>query len=340
MNAGHLTVTPIVEKALPLPDTCAWLCPCLDVHLHVETPDGKRRTAVRASDWLELEGTELLRRIEGIESAQGEPPDDLARLGKFLRVMRGPNGTIFGRACLAYNAGRQLGVISAGGLRASPMVEIAGVLLGTPMRAIRDSATPLMPPEVLAQWASEQAQLLSMESVPESDLLRLYETAKQVRKYGGRTASLPIALSSRGGMSHASVVKWGRSQEAVRLVEFAQLVRSLSLLDQLNLSQLDPDVLLVDSAYSFYNYFTDFDLGRYLTSTIPLDPSAFLRGTSVGRTTLGAVIHAMAEAWSVPVSKLLKASFLAWGEYTEGDVGVLENGTPVKGNVVSILRKP
>jgi hypothetical protein len=337
MNAGHLTVSPIKNKALPLPDTCAWLCPCLDVHLRVETPDGKRRTAVRASDWQNLDGAELLRRIEGRLPVQDAPPsEELERLGQRLRLVRGPDGTVFGRACVAFDAGCSLGLISAGGLRACVMKEIAGVLVGAPARAIRDAAIPLLPPKVLAQWASEQAQLLSEEVLPEG-APHLYHAAQQIRKYGGNTAALPIALSARGGMSYASIVEWGRVQDTVRLVELQHLLGSK---EGLTLDRLAPDVLLVDSGLHSRSWWDDFYLDRYVMDTLVHDPSAFIEGSSIGRATLGTAIHAMADAWSVPVNKLLKVSSLTWGWFTEGDVGTLASGDPVKGNVMAVLRKP
>src|SRR4029077_6449334 len=82
------------------------------------------------------------------------------------------------------------GCISVGGLRSSGIDIIEGVLIGQESTAARDRAYPIVPADVLANWAAEQAKLLAQASLPDADKAR---GAQAVLMCGGDVDGLPIA---------------------------------------------------------------------------------------------------------------------------------------------------
>jgi HSP90 family molecular chaperone len=47
-----------------LQDVCAWLCPSIDVDLYVEIEGEERKKVISASDWISMDGEDLLKRID------------------------------------------------------------------------------------------------------------------------------------------------------------------------------------------------------------------------------------------------------------------------------------
>ncbi|MCB8749054.1 ATP-binding protein [Rhodoferax sp. U2-2l] len=190
------------KPPLTLVEACRQIAPALDAKLTVETSTGII-VACNTNDWITVEGIELLRRLEPFDPDKQIGPDQFEKFAgtaaSNLRFLTTENGSIVGRAAVtaaglhSYRLREPWlrGTLCVGGFAASPLQGIAGVILGESTKAARDSACPIVAPDVLSSWANEQAGLLpNLYSAPEA----LASAAEIVRLCGGDTGLLPIAI--------------------------------------------------------------------------------------------------------------------------------------------------
>jgi hypothetical protein len=315
---------------------CAWLCPTLDVALTV-SEDGSESVAVEAGDWHQIGPEDLLRRVAGARA--WEAADEVFRneAAERIRPLPGSTGDLAGRAAVTPRSfvverrdeleiGEALsGAVSVGGLRACYLTGISGVLLGRSLRAARDAAEPVVPPEALATWASEQADLVESAAFVPDELI---DCAEIIRLCGGDTRGLPIAEVDGGLVSFAQVVDWARDLDEVALVHDAGL-------------------------HLERRYHGEFDLHRNVIATARGVPGVLQTGRESPvswperpegadmrlLTLTGAVVVAIAEAWDDSVDGCLSRTQRSTDEvsipYTIG----VRNGDDVIGDSVDILRR-
>lgn len=91
------------------------------------------------------------------------------KASKNIRPLYDSNGEVIGRALITFGYAVFLdersdlsGVVTVGGLTACSMTGIAGILMGVPMRASRDSAKPIVSDSELKRWAEEQSALVPL----------------------------------------------------------------------------------------------------------------------------------------------------------------------------------
>lgn len=198
-------------RSWSLDDILRELCPCPDANVHVEESSDTRRLAISAGDWLTMEGAELLERLSDGSAEKSAGPEGLAQLGRNLRPLRGPTGQLLGRACVsaAYQQEGSCftmpwGLISDGVFRGGAMNEMAGILVGAPQNVSRQSVWPIVDPETLSVWATEQARLWSQEPLPPENL---FKVAQVVRTYGGDVGGLPVAASIMGWLTAEEIAR-------------------------------------------------------------------------------------------------------------------------------------
>lgn len=140
--------------------------------------------------------------------------------------MKNSSGEIVGRACIFktdYPHEKYInnsGIVTVGGLRASELSGIVGILLGEPYRASRDIAIPIIEQNKLNEWATEQAGLIvKVLSNPE----QLSNIASVIKCLGGYTGDLPIALSSKGWVSSKHISERKNAPEEVLIIQDAAL---------------------------------------------------------------------------------------------------------------------
>jgi hypothetical protein len=197
-----------VDPAPPLTHLCAWLAPALEVDVVVEGEGEDPAKAISAGDWRTLRMDRLAERLAKPPDADVDPGSDRDGPRKTdyddnLRDLTLSDGALVGRALLD-PGGTVPGAIVVGGLRAAGVKNIGGVLLGEPVSATRQAARPLVPPEVLAAWASEQATLLA----PRVEGGEAVVAAELVFFCGGDPGPLPIALTPEGLLSKDEAADW------------------------------------------------------------------------------------------------------------------------------------
>lgn len=174
------------KQPLSLSRVVAALAPALDVGL-ASADDADVRLVVKASDWLQIADGELLGRLSFREDI-GKPAASTVSLMRYLTTS---NGEVVGRATISpgsyLNAG--IGCVTVSGLRANRLSNVQGVLAGEAMTAVRDVALPLVPKDVLAAWATEQAELIVETRFDEELKAKAAET---VLECGGAIGALPI----------------------------------------------------------------------------------------------------------------------------------------------------
>ena len=172
---------------LSLAEIVGSIAPNLETAIVVEEA-GETKIVVTAGDWLNVEEPVLIGRLYPSRK------DALSDTHKgLMRCLKDASGRIYGRASIYPNEYpfEARGYLTVGGLRATKISNIEGVLLGTCLTAARDSALPLVTAEVLSVWASEQAQLISASRFCDEDKAACAEV---VLECGGAISQLPVAL--------------------------------------------------------------------------------------------------------------------------------------------------
>jgi hypothetical protein len=174
---------------------CIWLCPALDVSLYVDRAGGELTRVIAASDWKTMPGEALCRRlwIDHEDSYGARDFSKQVEAAEHYSLLKDSSDEIVGRASLIphiFGENYSSGVVTVGGFRTTETKHVAGILVGNPGSAARDTAIPVIPTEEFQRWASEQAALGCKVCHDQTALIRLSEC---VRSCGGNTGNLPIA---------------------------------------------------------------------------------------------------------------------------------------------------
>ena len=130
-----------------------------------------------------------------------------------IRLIVGPNGTVYGRAALLpkTNVITTTGVLTAGGLRVKLIPHVLGIVIGGEVEtAARDRGRFVAPSDAFATWASEQGKLLEQADVTDKQKAEgaeiiLARKSLACRRPAGETGpgrrSLFSSRLSRGGLT-------------------------------------------------------------------------------------------------------------------------------------------
>lgn len=189
-EGGLLHVDHYSKKTIPLAKLIGSVAPNLDVAVEAITEKSIQPVA-RPGDWLKISDLKLMSRIHPLlDRDQEDLPKGIRNL---MQPIVGNDGQTFGRAFISPT--RFIweitgGCITISGLRAAPLGNVDGVLLGEAMTATRELARPLATKEALANWASKQAELIA-SSVEDEE--RQARTAEVVLECGGHVGNLKVA---------------------------------------------------------------------------------------------------------------------------------------------------
>ena len=190
---GLLAVSSYSERTMPLDALVGAVAPNLNVEIATRVQEGKRPVA-RPGDWLEISDSDLLRRLNpGFVRAEGGTQKADRAL---MQPVEDANGQVFGRAFISasqYSFLERGGWVTISGLRAAPLRNLQGILLGEAVTAARDAAKPLATKEALAAWASKQAEMI----------------AASVKSEERQARSAEVVLECGGEIGDLKFVKWG-----------------------------------------------------------------------------------------------------------------------------------
>lgn len=143
------------------------LCPSLDCNIYLEE-QSVHKQLIRANDWITLEPIELLKRIIGrsyFNELNRQDKKVLQNLAKHMSIITEENGDIVGRVFL-YKEERAFdkrlsieGMVTVGGIKASGLSGLLGILKGKSARASRDIGIPIISMKALRELATSQAEL-------------------------------------------------------------------------------------------------------------------------------------------------------------------------------------
>ena len=138
------------------------MCPALPVSLICDQ-SGTTTQVLTGGDWVNCPGEELFSRTSSRMDYGDESIDDcgefLAKAAENLRILNDSDGAPVGRACVGLDERQERssvhraalrGAVTIGGLTASRLYGIAGLLAGTSERAARDHATPVVSDDALS----------------------------------------------------------------------------------------------------------------------------------------------------------------------------------------------
>lgn len=283
---------------------CREVCPALPVTLRC-AQDAMEATVVESNDWQGCAASELFKRTYDwmtyeTDDYNGDECDDfIATAGANLRLLREADGSIVGRACVALDSRRSRGarqtaslrgVVVIGGLAACSLRGIAGVLIGRSDRAARDVATPVVSPEVLSAWATEQASLVpTLYDDPEDQM----DCAVIVRRCGGDTLDLPVARYGGAYVSFGDIVGLPLPGRVFLLSPLG--VDDIEAIDGF---EFDPGVIVTESEA----WMSILQTGKFVWWP---ERSPWWRGPfTIWETIGGRVVEAVARAWHCPLEPL------------------------------------
>lgn len=322
------------EKVRSFTDLCIKLCPSLEVDLFVEQ-DGSSQKLITGGDWRTMNSSEFLERMPLLNWHEEAAAEDVAafrqKAAANVRVLRDKNGEIVGRAFLTtgyalhYSHRFDLsGMVTVGGLTSCSLSGISGVLVGTPMRASRDTARPLVDDAELRRWAEEQAALVpALWEEPKSQVA----CAQYIRLCGGDTGDLTICLNRGNWCSARDIRERTDLPEQLVLLDHFVADHKLNILESYTLNDNVfvvgtsgiPGLLQCRIRWP-RNIHTDFSWG----------------GGSLRETLGGAVVESIAQAWGVDAEAVIESNDLK----RETDVVIGSAGERELSVHAITLRKP
>lgn len=296
IESGGILSTWGDNPPLNLMDACKSIAPALDVKLTTASTEGVG-VASGSNDWMSIEGTEFLKRLE--------PPYtdrrfDLDKISEFaskvacnLRLLVTNDGEVVGRAAIVAGGMRFYrldvptagGWLCVGGFSATPLQGVAGVLLGESIKASRDSARPVATPSVLSSWASEQATLIrSLYSEPDA----LASAAEIIRVCGGDTGDLPVAINGGEWLSVSEIQKMDLPDTVIIVDHFV-----------LDTELKHEDGFIADKNVFFTSVSGTPVVIQSSTGFIDLDDTQHFSQNGLPRNLSGAVLESVASVWGV-----------------------------------------
>ena len=191
-RGGLLRGDPHRDNVMTLQQLVASVAPNVAVSIEVEEK-GVVSTATTPGDWITLGDSAFLSRLDPLGNADTSKSSHSAA----MRVINGDDGTPLGRAFIKPSDyfWRARGWVTVGGLRATQLANIQGLLIGETLTASRSSAVPAVPKDCLAKWATEQAGIITKSN---SDELVKAMCAEVVLECGGSLEGLPIVCYGQG----------------------------------------------------------------------------------------------------------------------------------------------
>ncbi len=189
-KGGLLHVNRYGDSALTLQQLVASIAPSVAVSIEVKEK-GESVPAIGPGDWLKLSDEELLSRLDPLTNSDARDKERKMGHHAAIRTIFGDDGKPLGRAYIRPSDYFRSdgGWVTIGGLRATRLANVQGLLVGETVIASRNSALPTVSKERLVEWATEQARIITDSK---SDELVKAKCAEVVLECGGKLEGLPI----------------------------------------------------------------------------------------------------------------------------------------------------
>jgi hypothetical protein len=319
---------------------CAWLCPAINVDLHVG-PAQRQDLVVAASDWLTIPADKLLARLNGPPSKGSHRDHDHvlqemnALAAQTMSIIVSSSGNDIGRCAITlghvdHEFSEVNGTVCVGGFRANSLIGIAGIMNGIPHTAARTDAIPFVDDHALGLWASAQANRVAGNV---SNIAWQVDIAETIRALGGLPHNLPIALDASGWLNANDVAERYSDAEEVLLVQDASWKLASNHDSD---ATLQPGVIVVATGIPGILGSRDHWLDWPSRTNLAPFPTDWQFHNS---TLLGLVIEMLAASWGANLGQVLSISI----PLTD-DVSIKRPVWVVKGHLteksVTVIRNP
>ncbi len=294
------------DHKVTLAELCRSLAPALDVDLYAKENEDQEY-GIKADDWMTIDGANLLCRVVRYENPEvrrdEQMLDEQKKIASNLRMLKNDMGEVVGRACIiphSWEFRRDYdlsGVVAVGGLEACKLSGVSGIMLGKPLRASRDDAEPLISLEEMQRWAIEQIPLIM--SLYADDPSAQADCAHTVHLCGVDTGKLPVAKYHDAWLSVADIVEKVKTLTSVILVSEYSVAKELKLLESFKLNN-NVFILDINSVPTLVN-----NRGRYWNRWPKAPVHKHETYSFLMMTMAGALLQAVAAAWTVQIDDLL-----------------------------------
>lgn len=165
----------------------AYMAPAIDANLDFIGVNGKVR-CVKANDWQTMDGGELLKRMKkNIQKISGAQNYKYKTAGELLRIIKEKN-KISARLSLNILDDGSTGAVVVDGFLVGDLLLFSGIVFGDPTKISRDKAHISFSERTIAEWASEQARIISQTNYGQNDI----KLSAIVLACGGDIYELPL----------------------------------------------------------------------------------------------------------------------------------------------------
>lgn len=353
------------DVARRLPEFVRHLALLCDEVVEVSADEDEIQRVVGDVPWREISNEVLFDALSSgdevdpsIEEARADARTYFSRLA---RPVYDDDGVIQGRIALeqvAYRSGRMsrftlpwAGVYCAG-FWAEGKYGISGVLEGTPTKASRDSAEPVITLSEWRRWFLEQLDLLPANGVSEEDQLELAASGCAL---GLQMEDLPLAIESRLALKPRDLLEWATERPVVSLLmvsgftSFKTEQGSNAFFDFLSskIVPVPPDSLIVRGRREtrLDRSFTAEDcsiLDDIDTETLTQEQEAMVSWWRVNCSSVEAeIFRILAKAWRKELKQIVMSATLGWSDLRP-DSGIAAqalDGTEVRVSGITIGRQ-
>lgn len=331
---GGLLFERFNDKQLSLAEVCRNMCPAIETDLY-SIEKGIELKVISANDWQSMDGYKLLDRMKTHSKPiinNDEIEEYKKKAAGNLRVLVNNNGEIVGRALISIGYALHgddmdylSGVVTVGGLQASQLSGICGILVGQPIRASRDDAMPIVSDSVLKSWAEEQTDLVpNLWTTPKEQAA----CAQYIWMCGGETKKLPICINQGIWMSADEIMAMNNLPDKVILIDTFTIDYRLKHVEPYTLY---PNVFIIHGSGGMPGLLQ----ARYADWPRGVNTNFVSGGGPFQLNLIGNFIQAIAKAWKVTFDDIAKANRLE----RETEVGIgLANGKEIRVRALNISK--
>lgn len=305
-NKLEKVLTSYKGKKISITDLCISIAPALDVSITINERDSSY--TIPSNYWKTCtneEFIELLVRInkKNINNSSNENIKTyMESIAKNIQTINDIDGNVIGRAFLTNGEHEDVhrlnlsGIITVGGLEEMHMSWINGILLGVNNNASRTSATPLSEGKLMAEWATNQADIVDKVF----DDKECFQISQIIRILKGEPKSLPIAKKGDKFYSYKELEDIIENETRFTIVgDFFYKYHEEEF----------PRIKHIDNIYHAHiNHVPGIFHNRYPGISYSADKDMFYK-----KTHLGYICDIISEKWNVPIKVI--EEFISKQEY-------------------------